>query len=70
MRYVLQAAVMLGDVLFVTALVVLIYFAYDQLFIWLMIAYGVHVWNKQGGFIAWRKKDRQQFMRNAKRFGL
>lgn len=70
LRYVLQGAVMFGDVLVFIAAAILLWTAPDEPLIWLMLFLGFRSWKKVGGFEVWRKKGRAQFMRNAKSLGI
>jgi hypothetical protein len=76
MRYIIQGMVMLGDVLFWTAMGGLIYFGlgYFQnplvLLIFILVgARAFQAW-KQDGFIAWHPSNIRKFLANAKKAGL
>lgn len=70
LRYALQAAVMFGDILVFIAAAILLWMTPGEPFIWLMLFLGFRAWKKVGGFEAWRKNDRERFMRNMKAIGL
>lgn len=69
-RYVLQAAVMFGDILVFIAAAILLWMTPGEPIIWLILFLGFRAWHKVGGFEAWRKKDRARFMRNARSLGI
>ena len=70
MKYLVQGMAMLSDVMLIIAAIGVSYFAYTQAniilyiisIILLLLSY--NTWKSQGGFIAWRKKDRKAFMTN------
>ena len=70
MRYIIQAAVMLGDIILIGAGSWLLYNDWRSPGTWLLVGCGFLVWHSQGGFIAWNPKNIQQFLTNAKRAGL
>lgn len=69
MRYLLQIAVMAGDVLVHLACIAVLY--HDRsIFSWVFVALALRVWWLTGGPEAWRPSVIRQFMRNAKEMGL
>jgi len=67
MRYLLQIAVMLGDIFIFVA---------GGYCLWTepgtipIVAFALYVWWKQGGFFAWKPSNIRKFLDNAKRAGL
>ena len=67
MRYFIQAAAMLGDLMLIAASACLLNSDWR---LWWMVAIAFVVWQQQGGFIAWQPKAIRSFLANAKKMGL
>lgn len=70
MRYLIQIAVMLGDIVLIVAGSWILYSEWRSLSTWILVGSGFLVWHKQGGFMAWNPKNIRAFLENAKRTGL
>lgn len=70
MRYIIQIAVMLGDVCLIVAVSWILYNEWRSPIAWILAIITFRVWYGQGGFIAWSPKNIRQFLANAKRMGL
>ncbi len=74
MRYVLQAMVMLGDVLLVVAIIIVLLFGYNHretLPVVAVILVAVWIeWRNTGGISNWRPLEIRKFMMNARTYGL
>ena len=68
-RWFLQVAVMLSDLAIAAACLTVLLFT--PFFISIPLVFITYkVWRGQGGTIAWTKKGREDFMRNAKALGI
>jgi len=70
MRYFLQAAVMIGDLMVWAAIAILLYNGWRSPIVWIIIFLAYKVWRDTGSFEAWHPKVVRQFLDNAKKLGL
>jgi hypothetical protein len=74
MRYFLQIAAMLGDLMLIGASAIGLYMCYDlfplNIILLFLVIMNFRIWQQQGGFMAWNPKVIRQFMKNAKNMGL
>lgn len=68
LRYVIQVAVMMTDLMIIAAAIYSLYYASIPGFFITMM--GLTVWYKEGPFMSWRPSVIKQFMANAKKAGL
>lgn len=61
---------MLSDIAVLGVIAVMLYFGYANPLAWIVSFLALWAWKKQGGFIAWHRESRQEFMQNAKKLGL
>ncbi len=69
-RYFLQIAVMVGDILLILAATYLIWTDPLNLVYWIIVAFVFAAWQESGGFMAWQPKIIREFMRRARESGL
>jgi hypothetical protein len=70
MRYLVQLAVMGGDVLLFIAVIVILYYGYDNPLAWGLVIAAYYTWKRAGAFDAWRPSVMRKFLKNAKSKGL
>lgn len=70
LRFILQACAMIGDLLILAAITIVLTYGWYNPIVWLIVLLTISTWRKQGGLMAWRKKDRNMFLNNAKHYGL
>lgn len=74
MRYFIQVAVMLGDLMLIGASAIGLYLCYNNfpanVILVILILRCYKVWQEEGGFIAWNPKMIKKFMENSKMAGL
>jgi hypothetical protein len=73
MRYVIQAMVMLGDLVLAAVIIFSIFIPCEiqtKAFILVLVALAINAWKQGGGFSAWRIESIKAFFREAKKAGL
>lgn len=74
MRYIMQAIVMLGDLMLIGASALALYFYWNvfpvNILVILLVVKCYSAWQKTGGFEAWNLNIIKQTMINAKELGL
>ena len=69
-KYILLAGAMASDVLLVAATATVLYWGWQDPFVWAIVVFAYYEWHKTGGFENWNLASIRQYLKNADRYGL